>query len=90
MKAFLQWFGGPAAVVGLLLLVGLLLQLAACPLAAAERPGAAAVVNVSGVAALPMPALSVGGILGNRTRMIQVAFIGVTIGILILWWGKDR
>jgi hypothetical protein len=93
MKAFLQRFGRPTQGFVLVLLVGLLLHQAACPVSAQERPGTAgavATVSAAGVAALPMPAISLGGILGNRSRMIQVAFIGVAIGILILWWGKDK
>jgi hypothetical protein len=41
----------------------------------------------------PPPTATFGwtqGILGNRTRMVQITAVGMVVGIFFLWWGRDQ
>jgi hypothetical protein len=68
----------------LLALVLFLAPGAAAPATAAPAPAAA-----PAAAALTSPPVA-ANILGNRTRMIQLAIIVMCIGIAFLMWGKQK
>jgi hypothetical protein len=61
---------------------------------AAPQASAQSADEVAAVLVLAPPKTTVFGfwqsILGNKVRMIQVATIGMALGIMLLWWGKVK
>jgi hypothetical protein len=82
-----RWFAG---LVGVLLLGSLFLanpnQARAFP--STDAPAAAAIPNTA--TATPLFAAWYERVLGDRTRMIQVATIFMIVGIAFLLWGKSK